>query len=64
MEKITIKLTLEQLKHIKNAYKHIELGIDHCPSGYDLETLGFFGGVIVDIQDQMLERADVKNKTH
>lgn len=55
MKKISIKLSPEQLKHIKRAYEYIEMGIDHCPSVYDLEVLGFFGSVIVDIQNQLLE---------
>lgn len=60
MEKISIKLSQEQLKHIKNAYKYIEMGIDHCPSIYDLEVLGFFGSVIVDIQSQLLEASAIR----
>lgn len=55
MEKIRVELTQEQFGYIKNAYKYIELGIDHCPSNYDLETLGYFGCVIVDIQSQIIE---------
>lgn len=56
MEKIAINLTTEQIEHIKKAYKYIEQGIDHCPSHYDLEILGFFGSVIIDIQNQMAEK--------
>ena len=56
MKKVTIELTHEQIQYIKAAYRHIQLGIDHCPSASDLEVLGFFGSVVIDIQDQVSDQ--------